>query len=156
MAAMENISDCRGIPFPVYKLTDETQDLLPSLGYPSHTATFRISYIVQMYYYGAVLSRRSVPCGARRDEPMSADVMFSQYRVRSFPRGWYNDQVIGTRPKQVMRWQRSRADCVVGTPQMRDGSLTDSELSWRLETEAATFVTADTNRQPWGDSWLSA
>ena len=87
---------------------------------------------------------------------MSADVMFSQYRVRSFPRGWYNDQVIGTRPKQVMRWQRSSADCVVGTPQMRDGSLTDSELSRRLETDAATFVTADTNRQPWRESWLSA
>jgi len=60
MAAMENVSDCRGIPLPVYELTDEAQDLLPSLGCLSHIYPFRVSVIVQMYYYGAVLSRRWV------------------------------------------------------------------------------------------------
>jgi hypothetical protein len=41
MAAMEDISDRRGIPLPFYELTDESQDLLPSLGYPGHTAAFK-------------------------------------------------------------------------------------------------------------------
>jgi hypothetical protein len=50
ITAMEDISDRRGIPLPFYELTDEGQDLLSPLGYLGHTATFRTSFIVQMYY----------------------------------------------------------------------------------------------------------
>jgi hypothetical protein len=56
MAALEDISDCRGIPLPFYELTDEAKDLLPSLRYPGHAAAFKLSIIVQMYYYRAILS----------------------------------------------------------------------------------------------------
>jgi hypothetical protein len=41
ITAMEDISHCRGIPLPFYELTDESQDLLSSLGYLGHTAAFK-------------------------------------------------------------------------------------------------------------------
>ena len=50
MAAMEDISDRRGIPLPFYELTDEGQDLLSSLGCPGHAVAFNVLFIVQMYY----------------------------------------------------------------------------------------------------------